>query len=449
MAATQKKRKPAAIAIPTNDIEDFSESETLDIRSALLRWYDENLRDLPWRAPETTTGTLLTPADVEQRAYMVWVSEVMLQQTRVSTVIGYFNRWMEKWPTIRDLAAATLEEVNEMWAGLGYYRRARFLLEGAKAIVDEGKFPRSASELRRVKGIGDYTAGAIASIAFNEVVPAVDGNVVRVITRLKAISANPKEAGTVKLLWKLARQLVDHLRPGDFNQAIMELGATLCSSTNPTCSKCPVFDQCRAFLLSKKSEKLKVTDYPTKVAKTKQRQNFAAVSVVEIAEFDEQVLNYNGQKSVFLLVKRPENGLLAGLWEFPSVILDEGSMNQCMRRKEIDNYLKKFFELDVGENCRVMLRKDVGEYIHVFSHIRLQMYVELLVLTLKEGFTQLNSAENGSSITWKCVDGNSIRNMGLTSGVRKVYNMTRDFKEEKVLQKPKRMPSKKAKLLLK
>ncbi|XP_028552284.1 adenine DNA glycosylase isoform X4 [Dendrobium catenatum] len=406
--AAQKRRKSTAVAIlnATDDIEDFSKSETLAIRSSLLRWYDENSRDLPWRTPAAGAGSLLTPVkvDEEQRAYVVWVSEVMLQQTRVPTVMGYFNRWMEKWPTIRDLSSASLEvEVNEMWAGLGYYRRARFLLEGAKSIVDEGKFPRSASELLCVKGIGDYTAGAIASIAFNEVVPVVDGNVVRVITRLRAISANPKEAGTVKLIWKLTRQLVDPSRPGDFNQALMELGATLCSSTNPACSKCPVSDHCQAFLLSKKSQKLKVTDYPT---------------------------------------KRPENGLLAGLWEFPSVIMDEGSMNQCMRRKEIDKYLKKSFKLDVGENCKVMLRQDVGEYVHVFSHIRLQMYVELLVLTLKEGLTQLNSDEDRSEITWKCVDGSSIRKMGLSSGVRKVYNMTQDFKEQRVFQKPRKVPRK-------
>ncbi|KAL0917963.1 hypothetical protein M5K25_013075 [Dendrobium thyrsiflorum] len=203
--AAQKRRKSAAVAIlnDTDDIEDFSKSETLAIRSSLLRWYDENSRDLPWRTPAVGAGSLLTPVkvDEEQRAYVVWVSEVMLQQTRVPTVMGYFNRWMEKWPTIRDLSSASLEEVNQIWAGLGYYRRARFLLEGAKSIVDEGKFPRSASELRCVKGIGDYTAGAIASIAFNEVVPVVDGNVVRVITRLRTISANPKEAGTVKLIW--------------------------------------------------------------------------------------------------------------------------------------------------------------------------------------------------------------------------------------------------------
>ncbi|KAL0917961.1 hypothetical protein M5K25_013073 [Dendrobium thyrsiflorum] len=244
--AAQKRRKSAAVAIlnDTDDIEDFSKSETLAIRSSLLRWYDENSRDLPWRTPAVGAGSLLTPVkvDEEQRAYVVWVSEVMLQQTRVPTVMGYFNRWMEKWPTIRDLSSASLEEVNQIWAGLGYYRRARFLLEivygngkklrfwnlggdeqGAKSIVDEGKFPRSASELRCVKGIGDYTAGAIASIAFNEVVPVVDGNVVRVITRLRTISANPKEAGTVKLIFQQIENLDYGVSNGDINVCWVEL----------------------------------------------------------------------------------------------------------------------------------------------------------------------------------------------------------------------------------
>ncbi|PKA56228.1 A/G-specific adenine DNA glycosylase [Apostasia shenzhenica] len=433
-------KSPVAI----EDIEDFSPSETLAIRSSLLRWYDGSHRDLPWRMPITATGgdrNSEDPAAEDQRAYAVWVSEVMLQQTRVHTVIGYFNRWMEKWPTVCDLSTASLEEVNEMWAGLGYYRRARFLLEGAKVIAENGVFPRSSSALRSVQGIGDYTAGAIASIAFSEVVPVVDGNVVRVITRLKAISANPKESRTVKLIWKLAGELVDPSRPGDFNQAIMELGATLCSSTNPNCFKCPVSDQCLAFMLSRQRDNVKVTDYPTKVAKAKQRNDFAAVCIVEIADgLDEEILS---DEHHFLLIKRPENGLLAGLWEFPSLILDEASMNQSMRRKEMNKYLRRLFNVDIGGNCKVVLRQDVGEYVHIFSHIRLKMSVELLVLSLHGGFS-VSSEEDQSKLTWKCVNGDSLRKMGLTSGVRKVYNMALRFKKQ-LTHIPKQIPKKKAK----
>lgn len=429
----------AAAAVVVKDVEDFTMDEARRIRASLLRWYDENHRVLPWR----TASSDHQKNNEEERAYAVWVSEVMLQQTRVPTVVAYYSRWMARWPTLHHLAAASQEEVNEMWAGLGYYRRARFLLEGAKSIVRQGKFPRTAGALRGVKGIGEYTAGAIASIAFDEVVPVVDGNVARVISRLKAISANPKEAATVKSFWKLAGQLVDPSRPGDFNQAIMELGATLCSATNPVCSTCPISDQCRAFSLSRNSETVKVTDYPTKVAKAKQRHDFAAVCVVQIAESLDQ--EDGNKKHAFLLVKRPEEGLLAGLWEFPSILLDEERMDMGTRRKAMDKYLKKLFNVDVARNCNVILREDIGEYVHVFSHIRLQMYIELLILTMKGGLKLLGNDEDHRTVTWKCVDASSIGSMGLTSGVRKVYNMIQNFKQKQVSPHPTRAPRKRTK----
>ncbi|KAJ0972946.1 hypothetical protein J5N97_020905 [Dioscorea zingiberensis] len=432
--------KPSAFrsveAPEVGDIEDFSSDNVLLMRSSLLRWYDDHQRVLPWRARSRGNGE----EEEEDHAYAVWVSEVMLQQTRVQTVIEYYNRWMARWPTLRQLAGATQEEVNEMWAGLGYYRRARFLLEGAKLIVQEGEFPRTASALRGVRGIGEYTAGAIASIAFNEAVPVVDGNVVRVISRLMAISANPREAATVKTFWRLAGQLVDPDRPGDFNQAIMELGATLCSKTNPACDVCPVSNQCRALLLSRSNQSIKVIDYPLKVAKAKQRHDFAAVCVVEIAEgLDQKLLKESNSRQTYLLVKRPNEGLLAGMWEFPSVLIDEKETDQSARRKMIDKYLKKIFHLD-AKSCNVNLREDVGEYVHVFSHIRLHMYVELINLTLKGGSNLLADGEGSSTITWKSVDDHSIKSIGLTSGVRKVHNMICDFKKKQLIRRPRTAP---------
>lgn len=164
----------------------------------------------------------------------------------------------------------------------------------------------------------------------------------------------------------------------------MELGATLCSKTGPSCSSCPVSDQCYALSLSRKSKTVKVTDYPTKVVKAKQRHDFAAVCVVEIAEgLDPEVLRESNSKLGYLLVKRPEEGLLAGLWEFPSVLLEEEETAMLTRRKTINKYLKDLFNLDLGKNCNVMQREDVGEYLHIFSHIRLRMHVELLILSLK------------------------------------------------------------------
>ncbi|KAI3781716.1 hypothetical protein L2E82_11739 [Cichorium intybus] len=418
---SQSKPQPAC---PIGDIEDFQfrEDEVKEIRASLLKWYDVNRRDLPWRRINDSDD-----ADRDRKAYAVWVSEIMLQQTRVQTVVNYFNRWMEKWPTVQHLAQASIEEVNEMWAGLGYYRRARFLLEGAKSIVEEGgQFPRSLNDLRRVRGIGEYTAGAIASIAFNEAVPVVDGNVVRVIARLRTISANPKDKETVKIIWRLAGQLVDDNRPGDFNQALMELGATLCTFLNPNCSSCPISAQCNALLESKQNPKTVVTDYPTKVAKVKQRRDFSAISVVEILECEEgrvdTKINSRDSSSKFLLVKRPEEGLLAGLWEFPSVSLKGEEADLVERREAIDEFLKNSFGLKLD----IVAREEVGEYVHIFTHIRLKMYIELLVLRSQD----LRTKEK-ADMSYKYVDMKTLGSMGLSTGVRKAYNMVQKFKQSR------------------
>ncbi|KAJ6319369.1 hypothetical protein OIU78_014896 [Salix suchowensis] len=386
-AEPKEQRQHSATKEAVADIEDlFSDKEIHKIRASLLDWYDHNQRDLPWRRITQTKEIPVKEeegeGEGERRAYGVWVSEVMLQQTRVQTVIDYYNRWMLKWPTLHHLAQASLEEVNEMWAGLGYYRRARFLLEGARMIVASGDgFPKIVSSLLKVPGIGDYTAGAIASIAFKEVVPVVDGNVIRVLARLKAISANPKDKVTVKKFWKLAAQLVDPHRPGDFNQSLMELGATLCTPLNPSCSSCPVSGECRALAISKLDKLVLITDYPAKSIKLKQRHEFSAVCVVEISG-RQDLIEGDQSNSVFLLVKRPDEGLLAGLWEFPSVMLGkEAALTR--RRKEMNCFLKKSFRLDPQRTCSILLREDVGEFTHIFSHIRLKVYVELLIVHLK------------------------------------------------------------------
>ncbi|PWA43898.1 A/G-specific adenine DNA glycosylase [Artemisia annua] len=411
---TQLKPKPKPEPEPEPglcDIEDlcFKEEQVAEIRECLLKWYDVNKRDLPWRRVEEGDG----------KAYAVWVSEIMLQQTRVQTVVGYFDKWMAKWPSVHHLALASIEEVNEMWAGLGYYRRARFLLEGAKMVVEEGgQFPRSVNDLRKVKGIGEYTAGAIASIAFNEAVPVVDGNVVRVIARLKTISANPKDKATVNSIWRLAGQLVDRHRPGDFNQALMELGATLCTLANPSCSSCPISAQCNALSESKRSTSTLVTDYPTKVAKVKQRRDFSAISVVEILDGEEGTEYTSDSTSKILLVKRPEEGLLAGLWEFPSVPMD-GEANVVTRRRAIDKFLNDSFGLNLTKSSNIVEREEVGEYVHIFTHIRLKMYIELLVLRSQD----LHREKGKGVMSYKYVDAKAVATMGLTTGVRKVKCM--------------------------
>ena len=180
---------------------------------------------------------------------------------------------------------------------------------------------------------------------------------------------------------KIAAQLVDPIRPGDFNQALMELGATVCTPLNPSCSSCPASGHCRALSISRHDSVVLVTDFPVKGIKVKQRHDFSAVCVVELLG-GQKTLEGSQTDSRYLLVKRPENGLLAGLWEFPSVLLD-GEAHLATRREAIDCFLKNSFGLDPKRTCDVVLRKDVGEFVHIFTHIRLKIYVELFVLHLK------------------------------------------------------------------
>jgi len=192
-----------------------------------------------------------------EHGYGVLVSEFMLQQTQVATVIEYFHRWMKAFPTIQALAGATNEKVNEMWAGLGYYRRAKLLHKCAQEIVanHDGKIPTTAEELQQLPGIGKYTAGAIASIVFGEVAPVVDGNVIRVLSRVRAIGCENK-AKAQKLHWELAAELVSPSHPGDFNQSLMELGATVCTRAHPQCITCPIKAHCLAYSETKKCHQL-------------------------------------------------------------------------------------------------------------------------------------------------------------------------------------------------
>ncbi|ESP00360.1 hypothetical protein LOTGIDRAFT_55450, partial [Lottia gigantea] len=216
--------------------------EIIELQNAMVTWYQENQRDLPWRK-------LSKHQDINKRAYSVWVSEIMLQQTQVATVINYYNKWIKKWPTLQDLAKASLEEVNEMWSGLGYYSRGRRLHEGAQKVVNELKseMPRNAESLmKKLPGVGRYTAGAISSIAYNEQTGLVDGNVIRVLSRLRIIGTDSTSQTAIDTFWNHANKLVPADRPGDFNQSMMELGATICTPKSPSCSTCPVQSFCKA-----------------------------------------------------------------------------------------------------------------------------------------------------------------------------------------------------------
>lgn len=327
--------------LPAN-VPVLSEELKQGFRADLIQWYRSNRRMMPWRGDNT---------DVPLSAYSVWVSEVMLQQTRVETVIEYWNRWLQAFPTVQSLAQATSEEVNRLWAGLGYYRRAQNLLAGAKYVVDKhnGIVPSSKQELLLVPGIGPYTAGAISSIAYSQCEPVVDGNVLRVFSRLFASKLEVGGGKLEKLSWSLAEQLVDPLAPAAFNQAVMELGATICKPTNPSCSTCPVNRYCKAKVLtdfvssSTTSEILRkvqscvvdsacsvdvvdieeiakglpkeVTYYPRKVEKKKAKDITLLIHVLRCKSFN----GIQNKHYKYLFVRRPAKGLLANQWEFPNI----------------------------------------------------------------------------------------------------------------------------------
>lgn len=228
----QKAKRPSRASEPAAT-PALDEAVLSRVRHALLTWYQAHRRKLPWRA--------------HNDPYAIWVSEVMLQQTQVATVEPYYRRWLAAFPNVRALAAASESQVLQLWQGLGYYSRARSLHRGARHVVAEGgELPRSAEALRRLPGIGPYTAGAIASIAFGLDEPLVDGNVIRVLTRLFALPGDPRKAAVQKQLWAIARQLLPTGHAGDFNQALMELGALRCTPRRPLCGQCPVAAQCRA-----------------------------------------------------------------------------------------------------------------------------------------------------------------------------------------------------------
>jgi A/G-specific adenine glycosylase len=264
--------------------QSFTEGQRRRIPGDLLDWYDLNRRPMPWR--ETT------------EPYAIWLSEIMLQQTRVETVIPYYQRFRERFPTVEALGKAELDEVLGQWSGLGYYRRARLMHAAAREVTETygGRFPADVTALRSLPGVGRYTAGAIASIAFGVRAPLVDGNVVRVLSRLIGAKAELSE----RELYALAGELVPEARPGDFNQGLMELGATVCTPERPRCEDCPLRETCVGRAQGAPSE----LGRPRTKPKTTKVPLTAAVAV---------------HRGKVLLGKRPSSGLFAGLWEPPMV----------------------------------------------------------------------------------------------------------------------------------
>lgn len=264
------------------------------IAENLLRWFQKNKRPLPWRE--------------SRDPYRIWISEIMLQQTQVNTVIPYYEKWMKKFPTIQRLAASPLSGVLKQWEGLGYYSRARNLHETAKTVSEKfgGRFPETTNELQKLPGIGRYTAGAVASIAFNKSAPLLDGNVKRVLSRILALKQAVDTPAGENKLWETAGKIVAESRsPGDLNQALMELGALVCAPQNPQCPVCPMTRICRAHQLKREE------DFPVKLRKqTLEKLNTVAAIL--------------WKKGEVLLEKQPLDARWGGLWMFPHWISASG-----------------------------------------------------------------------------------------------------------------------------
>lgn len=274
------------------------------LRRRLLRWYAAAARDLPWRRTNDP--------------YAIWVSEVMLQQTQVATVIPFFERWLARFPTVPALAAADEEEVLQVWAGLGYYSRARALLNGARAVVEchGGRVPDTVEELRRLPGVGPYTAAAIASIAYSRPAACVDGNVIRVLCRLFALRGDPGASPLRGRLWELAGALISPTRPGDWNSAMMELGATICRPVRPDCPRCPVAAQCAARAAGIQEELPEIPKAPPSEPLA------MAAAIVE-------------REGRYLIARRGSGGRWAGMWQFPALEVAPGEEPRAALREHL------------------------------------------------------------------------------------------------------------------
>jgi A/G-specific adenine glycosylase len=326
----------------------------IDIAARLLDWYHHHGRVLPWRMKTGPYGT--------------WISEIMLQQTRVETVIPYFQRWMDRFPDIHALADASEEDVLRLWEGLGYYSRARNLHAAAKIIMEkyQGLMPANRRELEELPGIGRYTAAAIASIAFGADEVALDANVRRVLARLFNIELLMRSSEATKIFWEKAEEVLPHGQAGDFNQAMMDLGALICIPRNPICNQCPLSDLCQAYQLGVQQSR-PVTDARPEIP----HYNVTAA-----------VIQRNGK---FLIARRPSEGLLGGMWEFPGGKQEPGEdLSACLQR-----------EICEEMGVEITIQKPFGVYQHAYTHFRVTLHAFLC--KLDEGEPQPLEA---SQIAW-------------------------------------------------
>lgn len=331
-SAPKTKASPTKADSQTS-LPNFVVENLQNLRQELRSWYAQMGRDLPWRQTRDP--------------YRIWISEIMLQQTQVKTVLPYYYRWLQTFPTVEALAAANLQQVLKAWQGLGYYARARNLHRCAREIVQQhgGIFPQDKTVVLALPGIGRTTAGGILSAAFNQPVAILDGNVKRVLARIIGLSVPPAKA--THQLWQLSETLLDPEHPRDFNQAMMDLGATVCTPHNPSCLLCPWQKHCHAFKFNLQSE------IPMSETRSAIPHKLIGVAVI-----------WNSRNEILIDQRKPD-GLLGGLWEFPGGKIEPGETIEACIQREIREELG--IEIEVGEH---LITVD-----HAYSHFRVSLHV--------------------------------------------------------------------------
>ncbi|MEK6256685.1 MAG: A/G-specific adenine glycosylase [Chloroflexota bacterium] len=322
----------------------------------LIAWYRHNKRDLPWR--------------VNPNGYGVWVSEIMLQQTRVETVIPYYESWMPRFPSVKALAEASQQEVLSMWEGLGYYSRARNLRKAAQQLVERhgAELPQDVTSLQTLPGIGRYTAGAIASMAFGMDEPVVDGNVKRVLARLFDVEESVDDANGQNRIWELARKYLPTGQASEYNQGLMDLGARICTPRNPKCDECPITKHCQAYQIGNQDQR------PVRNAKPKIPTKYLAAAVV-----------VEGQN--VWLRQRPEKGLLGGMWEFPNIQVEETN--------HLQNQFEDGFKDELGTNLKRV--SEVGIFKHAYTHFRVNVHAVRYSISRKA--SEIHEAKRGQWVS--------------------------------------------------
>jgi len=354
-----------------------------EIPRLLLAWYKKNRRDLPWRRTNDP--------------YQIWVSEIMLQQTRVETVIPYYERFLRRFPDVKALARARLDSVLKAWENLGYYSRARHLHEAARVVVNRfgGTIPATEDRLLELPGIGAYTAGAILSIAFGKPVAAVDGNVIRVISRLFGIRELVDRPDTKKKMGGITQRLVPPEEPGHFIQALMDLGSGICTPRSPDCPTCPVAGVCVAY------------------RKGFQESVPAKKKAYVIPQRREAAVLIRNSAGEVLMIKRPQRGLLGGLWRFPGCAIERGEQPATKLRSCLRD----------GLGLRVAPGKEIFRIEHGYSHFSVEVHV--FEGRIREGLTG-----NDGALPWRWVDPDKRPGPALSGLERKILRRWQTHRQD-------------------